>query len=151
MNKQETAALANELIDTCIDGEQGFTVCSEHVASDALKTIFQSRAAECRQAAAELQALVTRLGGVSTAHGTARAAVHRGWMALKGRLIGYSDQSLLHDCERGEDAALAAYRRALGWALSGEARVLIERQYGGARRHHDQIRRLRDEVRGLGA
>ena len=51
---------------------------------------------------------------------------------------------MLEECERGEDAAVARYRKALNAALPADVRALLERQAQGAKRNHDEVRALRD-------
>ena len=147
MDQQDTIKTVNRLIENCKDGEFGFQSCAEHVSSAHLRGVFGSRAGECRQAASELQAIVVRLGGSAQDSGTAGGAMHRGWVALKATLTGYSDQAMLEECERGEDIALDRYRSALAEELPADVRVVVERQYEGAKRNHLQIRTLRDEAR----
>jgi uncharacterized protein (TIGR02284 family) len=52
--------------------------------------------------------------------------------------------SLLAECERGEDAAKAAYEAALRKNLPTDVRTLVERQYQGVKANHDRVRNLRN-------
>lgn len=63
------------------------------------------------------------------------------------RAGGKGDTAMLEEAERGEDRALACYRKALETRLPPELRVLVQRQLIGAQRNHDQIRLLRDRYR----
>jgi uncharacterized protein (TIGR02284 family) len=147
MDNQDTIDVLNTLIETCTDGERGFRNIAAHVHSGDLRTLFASRASECRQACADLRAQVLQLGGDPETGGSASGALHRGWVALLGTLAGHSDKSLLQACERGEDSALARYRDALDQALPDNIRLLIERQFEGVKRNHAQVRSLRDQAR----
>ncbi len=135
----------NDLIETCGDGEYGFSASAEHASSSSLKTLFSQRAQECSDAAAELRGHVTRLGGKPEEGGTSGGALHRGWVAVRGTLSGYSDQAMLDECERGEDASLGAYRKALKQNLPASIRAVVQRQMDGAQRNHDEIKTLRDQ------
>jgi len=73
--------------------------------------------------------------------------MHRGWVHVKGAVGANSEESILNECERGEDAGLARYRKALKQALPADVRAVIERQAQGAQRNHDQIKALRDQAR----
>jgi uncharacterized protein (TIGR02284 family) len=138
----------NTLIDTCKDGEYGFRTCADHVKSNDLKTIFLKRAEECQRGASELQAIVTRLGGKADTGSSVTGTMHRGWVSVVGTLSGKSDQAMLDECERGEDAALERYRAALKDSdLPSDVMTLIQHQYEGVKRNHDQIRTLRDQVK----
>lgn len=147
MDNQDIIDTLNKLIENCKDGEYGFQSSAEHVHSPELRQIFAARAADCRQAAGELQTMVRTLGGKAEDDGTASGAVHRGWVSVKGTLAGFSDVAMLEECERGEDAAVGRYRKALEKDLPPEVRALVQRQSDGAQRNHDQIRALRDQAR----
>ena len=147
MDSQDTIDVLNKLIETCNDGERGFRDVAEHAQSDDLRALFTNRANEIRQACAELRAQVVQLGGEPENGGSASGALHRGWVSLRGSVAGYSDKTMLEECERGEDVALERYRDALDEALPDHIRMLIERQYEGVKRNHAQVRNLRDQAR----
>jgi len=147
MDNQDVINTLNKLIETCKDGEYGFQSCAEHVHSTELRQTFAARASDCRQAAGELQTMVRTLGGKAEDDGTTAGAVHRGWVSVKGALAGFSDVAMLEECERGEDAAVGRYRKALEKDLPSTVRMLVQRQSDGAQRNHDQIRALRDQAR----
>jgi uncharacterized protein (TIGR02284 family) len=147
MTNEDVIDVLNDLIENCRDGEYGFKACAEHTHSTELRELFQSRSRECNGAAMELQSLVTQLGGTPESSGSASGAVHRGWVALKGTLSGYSDLAMLEECERGEDVAKARYKKALEQDLPANIRMVVIRQQEGALRNHDQIRLMRDRLR----
>ncbi|MDB5741736.1 MAG: hypothetical protein JWR68_51 [Polaromonas sp.] len=137
----------NDLLETCRDGEYGFRTSAEHAKSAALKTMLERHAGECRTAGQELQALIRQLGGESDEGGSVSGALHRGWVAVRGTLSGYSDEAMLDECERGEDAALARYRKALKQNLPAAIRSVVERQAQGVQQNHDQVKAMRDTMK----
>ena len=147
MDNEDVIDTLNKLIETCKDGEYGFRTCAEHVKSQQLRTVFLERAESCRKGATELQAEVTRLGGKPETDSSATGTLHRGWVNLKGVLTGDNDHAALEECERGEDAALARYRDAIKESLPGDVAAIVQRQYEGVKRNHDQIRSLRNATR----
>jgi uncharacterized protein (TIGR02284 family) len=151
MEHKDVINTLNRLIETSKDGEYGFRTSAEHAKSPQIRELFTQRANECRQAAAELQALVVQHGGSAEDSGSAAGSIHRGWVALKGALSGYTDLAMLEETERGEDVALSSYRRALGEDLPPAVRTVVERQLQGVQRNHDQVRLLRDQARSAGA
>lgn len=144
MDRDDVVDTLNDLIENCKDGEYGFRTCAEHAKSSNIKSVFTERSGECRQAAQELQSLVTQFGGKPDTSGTVSGAAHRGWIAVRGALALDDDQAMLNECERGEDIALNRYRKALEEDLPPEVEQVVRRQYEGARRNHDQIKALRD-------
>lgn len=137
----------NTLIETCKDGEYGFNECADNTRSTELRTLFRNRALECQEAATELQRLVTEYGGTPDTGGSASGAVHRGWVSVRSVLSTYTDQAMLEEVERGEDAAVARYRDALERDLPDDVRELIARQFEGVQRNHDQVKALRNAHR----
>ncbi|MFD4838378.1 PA2169 family four-helix-bundle protein [Achromobacter sp. NPDC058515] len=137
----------NELIETSKDGEKGFDAAADDTKTPELQQLFRNRSSDCAAGAAELQALVSQLGGKPEDHGTVSGAMHRGWTNLKAAIASRSDLVLLEECERGEDVAKAAYAKALKETLPENVRAVVERQYQGVLRNHDQVRDLRNRYR----
>lgn len=147
MNDRDVIGVLNDLIETSKDGEYGFAKSAERVKAPALKETLQRRSADCARGAAELQTLVVRFGGKPEEGGSAAGALHRGWVSIKEALTrGSGDHAVLEECERGEDTALAAYRKALKEELPAEVRQVLERQMQGVQANHDQIKALRDST-----
>ena len=139
----------NDLLENAKDGELGFREAAEHTKSPELVALFGRRAQSCRQAAAELQEQIQRLGGKTDVGGTVTGAAHRVWVHIRGLFGGASDEIMLIECERGEDAAVARYRKALKQNLPQEIHAMLQRQFEGAQRNHDMIKALRDRVHAL--
>lgn len=148
MHNEDVISHLNTLIETSKDGEYGFQTSAESLRNPELKRLFMSRALECREAASELQALVRQLGGEPDDSGTLAGAMHRGWVAVRTTLASYSDKVILEEAERGEDSALARYRKvAEEEDLPMNVRIIVERQLAGVKENHAQIRSLRDQAR----
>ncbi len=147
-NSKEVIDVLNDLIETSKDGEEGFKECAENVERSYLKTLLKERARECKTAATELQTIVQRLGGTPEDDASATGSLHRRWTDLKATLTGNSEQAVLDECERGEDVAKESYKEALeNQALPPDIRAVVERQYKGVLRNHDQVKALRDAER----
>jgi uncharacterized protein (TIGR02284 family) len=147
MDNKDVISTLNDLIETSKDGEKGFLTCAEDIKRSDLKTFFSTRARECAEAAAELQALVRTLGGDPETSTSVSGDLHRRWVDLKSLVTGKDDEAILNECERGEDVAVRAYRKALEKTLPAEIRAVVERQYQGVQRNHDQVKLLRNQTR----
>ncbi|MBC7434432.1 MAG: PA2169 family four-helix-bundle protein [Bdellovibrionales bacterium] len=147
VDNDDTIDTLNEVLENCRDGEYGFRASAEHTKAQDVKTLFLRHADECRAAAAELAAEIRRLGGTTDEGGTAGGSLHRGWVAVRGTLTGYSDLAMLEECERGEDVSLGRYRSALKQELPAGIKAMLERQMQGAQRNHDLVKALRDTLR----
>ncbi|HZY18895.1 MAG TPA: PA2169 family four-helix-bundle protein [Ramlibacter sp.] len=139
-----------DLVECCKDGEYGFRESAEQAKSQDLKQTFLQRADDCRRGAEQLNQEIRGLGGSVEDAGSALGAMHRGWVSVKSKLTTYDDKAVLEECERGEDNALARYRKALQQPLPPQVKQLVERQYQGVQRNHDEIKRLRNEYRARG-
>jgi uncharacterized protein (TIGR02284 family) len=143
----EVVEVLNDLVETSKDGEYGFSKCAENCKSPELKVIFERHAAQCRSSAQELQTLVAEYGGKPETSGTVSGAMHRGWLAVRGTVALNDDLSMLEESERGEDVARDRYRKALKKNLPPSLLAVVKRQAEGAQRNHDEIKRLRDQMR----
>jgi uncharacterized protein (TIGR02284 family) len=144
LGNDEVISILNDLIQTCRDGQEGFREAAEGVDRSDLRTFFNSCSLERAGFAGELQALVRQLGGDPEDEGSFSGALHRGWIDLKSAIAGNDDESILAECERGEDAAKKAYNNALIAQLPENIRRVVETQGISVRDKHDRIRALRD-------
>jgi uncharacterized protein (TIGR02284 family) len=150
-DNDNTISVLNNLIETCKDGHEGFKTAAEGVQRSELKTLFYEYSQQRATFAGELQNEVRRLGGDPEKTGSTAAALHRGWIDIKSAVTGRDDSAILAECERGEDAAVAAYKEALAGAnLTGDVRPLVERQYAAVQEAHDRVRSL-ERSAGAGA
>jgi len=139
-------AMLDELIKISRDGEQGFRACAEGVDRPDLKSMFETAARHCAEAASELEAKVRGLGGEPATTGSMAGAAHRGWVNVKSAITGKDETAVLAECERGEDVAKRAYETALAMDLPADLKSLVERQYRGTMQNHDRVRDLRDKA-----
>jgi uncharacterized protein (TIGR02284 family) len=137
-----------DLAECCKDGEYGFRACAEQAKRPDLKSLFLQRADDCRGGAQELNDQIRMLGGKTEESGSAAGAMHRGWVSVKATLSTYDDKAVLEEAERGEDNAMARYRKALKQPMPAGVKLIVERQMQGVQRNHDQIKMLRDQFRG---
>jgi uncharacterized protein (TIGR02284 family) len=147
MDNADVVSTLNDLIETSKDGEEGFRTCAEDISNPQLKTVFMNRAQECAKAASELQEQVRALGGTPEKTSSLSGTLHRRWVDIKAAVTGKDDVSILNECERGEDVAVKSYRNALEKDLPTAIRSIVERQYNGVLRNHDQVKALRNQAR----
>ncbi|MBC7573213.1 MAG: PA2169 family four-helix-bundle protein [Herminiimonas sp.] len=147
MEKNEIVSTLNDLIETSLDGDEGFRTSAEHAKDAQLKALFSNRAQSCATAVRELQDIVRANGGEPADSSSMSGALHRRWVDIKSIVTGRDDEGILNEVERGEDVAVASYRKALSKDLPSEIRALIERQYQGVVRNHDQVKQMRNQFR----
>jgi uncharacterized protein (TIGR02284 family) len=147
-SNEKVTSIINDLIRINNDRVVGYEKAIEELKDgDAdLKNLFSRYILESKQYAQELTHEVTRLGG-NPADGTTNSGkIYRVWMDLKAAVAGKDRQTILNNCEFGEDAAQKAYDMALNADTELEAplRELIVRQKAQLKVGHDEVKRLRD-------
>jgi uncharacterized protein (TIGR02284 family) len=144
MSADDIVTLLNELIRTSQDGRKGFAEAAEFAQDAQLKSLFILRSSECAQAVQELQAAVEMLGREAEEQGTAAGTAHRGWIRVKTS-VEDNNKAVLEEVERGEDHAKTVYAQVLSTPLPPEIKTLVQKQYRGVLRNHEQIRSLRQQ------
>ena len=77
---------------------------------------------------------------------TGSGKIYRAWMDVKAMFTGHDRQTVLDNCEFGEDAAQKAYKSALETEkLPAYLFTLINRQKTELKSAHDEVRALRDQ------
>lgn len=144
----QTTPTLNDLIEALKDGQAGFRSAAEAVTSTELKALFHEYAQQRSQFAGELQTLARTLGEPEPeTEGSTAGALHRGWIDLKSALTNRDDHAILAECERGEDSAVAAYRKALEEdGLPANVLEIIRTQSTKVKAAHDRVRNLRDSM-----
>lgn len=136
---------AKELVETLRDGEKGYTRAAERVRDGdhaAWAGTLERLAAQRQEFRAEIVALGHEYGDDVDESGTATAALHRGWMALKDALTGDDPQGVLSAAVTGEDHAITEYDKALEQDLSEGFRSVVERQRSAVRATRDEVKAL---------
>src|SRR6476659_8400264 len=136
-------SVLNGLIETCKDGEQGFRTSAEKVKDASLKSLFSKYASQRAGYVQELTAAVTQLGGDPAQSGHIAGTLHRGWINLKEAFARDEDRAIVNEAESGEDAAVKAYKEALGSTLPATVGTLIQKQYAGVQEAHNTVRDLK--------
>ncbi len=140
----------NSLIETLKDGQEGFRQASEGAQDSQLKTLLSEYSLQRSKFAGELQSHVIQLGESNPEDSSSTAgAMHRAWINIKTAVAGQDDHAILAECERGEDSAVAEYKKAMeeDSNLSAPIRETVSRQYQDVKAAHDIIRSLRDAAK----
>jgi len=139
-----TTDVINELIQTCVDGQKGFEAAAKAVDDPSIKDELVGYSWQRQQFATELKTRLQAFGQKPDEGGSVAGAMHRGWMDLKSAVGANGVHSILAECERGEDEATKAYRKAMGAALPPEYTQVVETQFQTIQKTHDRIKALRD-------
>jgi uncharacterized protein (TIGR02284 family) len=147
---EKAVEVTNDLIEINNDRAAGFEKAARELdtSDNDLRTLFESSSSESRQFSNELALAANRFSAnnVESDH-SATGALHRAWIDVKATFTGHNRESILAECERGEDAIKKAYRDALSEGnLPEDLATIIARQQESIIASHDRIKALRDSA-----
>lgn len=147
-NTQETVEILNDLIEINNDRIKGYEKAIKDTEDDAeLKAIFAEKIGESHKFKLALAKEVEVLGSDEETGTSFSGNLHRTWLDIKAKFTGHSEQSVLEECEFGEDAIKKAYDEAvqnenvpafIKDILTDQLEVIIS--------SHDEIKALRDSA-----
>jgi len=148
MENEKVIGILNDLVRINQDRVVGYEKAIDELKDgDAdLRTLFQRYITESRQYSQELTQEVRRLGGDPAEGTTNSGKIYRVWMDLKATITGHDRETVLNNCEFGEDAAQKAYDTALNSDVEFETTIrdLLVKEKAGLKSGHDEIKKLRD-------
>lgn len=139
MTNEEAITQLNRLIETCKDGQLGFSTAAEDVKTVDMKIAFAKYAAQRTVFLGELRGLVSVLGGDPEKGGSVVGAIHRGWINLKSAIASGEESAILAECERGETSAVETYKSVLDMPIPQSVRALADKQHTAIRDTLDEI------------
>lgn len=146
--QDELTEVLNDLIQINNDRIEGYQKALEETKDTDvdLKAIFREMADQSIKYVNELTQEVARLGGDATTSTTVSGKIYRIWMDIKSAVTGKSRETVLENCEFGEDAAQKAYSAALesDSFMTTDVRQLIANQKSSLKASHDIIKNYRD-------
>jgi len=121
----------NELIEVLVDGQRGFAGAADAVDSDDnhLKSELMRYSNQWGDYATTLAHELAGLGEEVEGHGTLVGTIRQGWISFK-QAVGYDARyALLTECQRGGEAMMDAYGRAIDADLPSPIDQIVAMQY----------------------
>lgn len=141
---QEVEAALRSVIQTLIDGQEGFQRIGEDLKNETLKRYFLAESLRRAEFRGELETVLHQEGIHDVKEsGTAAGTIHRVWADLKAKLGG-GDHTLLVTAEEAEDELKRAYADALNKDLPFPVRQLLTAQAAHIQTSHDYVKAARD-------
>jgi len=141
MNNSEVIAILNDLVETCIDGQECFRISAEKIQNSEFRRLFNIFSQQRAQFVTELQAEAHRLGGDSRKDLRSVGPLRRTWINLKPSTP-RDEASVIAECQREEEAAVNDYQEALKADLPLDVQYVVKRQYMDIKDAFDRIRIL---------
>lgn len=133
-----------DLIEINIDSAKGFEQAASTINEPRLNSLFKDASAQRAAFAVELKRFVASSGEKPKNDGTAKGAVHRWWLNVRGSIKDDNAHAVLSEAERGEDAIKARYEDVLKNNPGNPVSDVLHRQYASVKAMHDRVRDLRD-------
>ena len=144
LTSKDVEETLRDVIQSLIDGQEGFQKIGEHLKDARLKSYFMAESLKRASFRGEIENHLHQKGVQDVKEsGTVSGAIHRTWGDLKAHLGG-GDHTLLETAEQGEDAAKKAYRDALQKELPLPVRQLLFTQYVHIQEAHDYVKAARE-------
>jgi uncharacterized protein (TIGR02284 family) len=133
---KETKLTNRDVIQSLIDGQEGFQKIGEHLKDPTLKSYFMVESLKRASFRGELENLLRQSGVHDVKEsGTVSGTVHRTCGDLKAHLGG-GDHTIL-ETAKGEDAVKRSYKDALEKELPLRVHQLLSTQYAHIQTSHD--------------
>lgn len=144
LSNKEVAETLRSVIQSLIDGQEGFEKIGEHLKDETLRRYFAAESLKRAQFRGDIEEVLHQEGVHDVKEtGTVGGAVQRTWGDIKAHLGG-GDHTLLETAEAGEDAAKKAYKEALKNELPLPIKQLLTGQYAHVQSSHDYVKAARD-------
>jgi uncharacterized protein (TIGR02284 family) len=144
LNNKEVEETLRSVIQSLIDGQEGFLKIGEHLTDETLRRHFAAESLKRAEFRGDIEETLHQEGVHDVKEkGTVLGTAERTWGDIKAHLGG-GDHTLLATSEEMEDAAKEAYRTALEKELPLPVKQLLTTQYAHIQTSHDYVKAARD-------
>jgi len=141
----EVEETITSVIDSLIDGQEGFQKTGEQLKNESLREFFLAESLTRAEFRGDLEEVLHQEGVHDIKEGgTVSGTLRRTWGDLKAAL-GASEHSILETAEKAEDAAVKAYSEALKGKLPFPVHELLSKQAAHIQASHNFVREARDK------
>jgi uncharacterized protein (TIGR02284 family) len=147
LNHEEVEETLRSVIESLIDGQEGFLHIGEHLKDETLRRFFAGESLKRAEFRGDLEEMLHQEGVHDVKeHGTANGTAMRIWAGMKSKLGG-GDHTLLETAEQCEDAAKTAYEEALAGELPLPIREILFKQSLHIENSHDFVKAACDSLK----
>jgi uncharacterized protein (TIGR02284 family) len=144
LSNKELEDTLRSVVQTLIDGQEGFQKIGEHLKDENLRRYFAAESLKRAEFRGAIEETLHQDGVHDVKEkGTVEGTAERTWADIKAHLGG-GDHTLLATSEEMEDAAKRAYEEALEKELPLPVKQLLTTQFAHIQSSHDYVRAARD-------
>lgn len=147
MELEKQAEVLNDLVKINNDRIKGYEKAIEQLSDEDadLTPVFLDKIEDSRDYHTQIAAQIAMLGRDIETGTLLAGKIYRTWMDIKTFITGGDRRAILVSCERGEDAAVIAYKTALkSEELTFGQRQLLKEQLSEIEKSHEDIKLLLD-------
>ena len=141
---KETIDGLKSLVEINIDSTKGFQAAAEKIEDNDVARLFRECATKRSAFAGQLSQYIKTNNEDAPESGTAKGAIHRWWLNVRGTVQKGDEHALLSEAERGEDAIKGMYEDVLRKTAGSPLNAVLTDQYATVKQTHDKIREMRD-------
>ena len=135
----------NDLLEKTYDAEKGFKKAAENIDNSYLKGFFERKAKQRYTFGHELKTEIKSFGQDVEKGDSMTSKAHRTWMDLKAMFSSNSEEAMLEEAIRGENAAVKEYKEVLNeTALPQSTALLLKKQCNAIEVGFNNIKTLED-------
>ncbi len=141
---KDTLGGVKSIIEINLDSSKGFESAAENIENADIAGYFRQCSARRAQFAEQLRRVVDVNGVDAPDSGSAKGAVHRWWINMRGTIQNGDEHAILAEAERGEDSIKGEYEKVLKKTAGSPLNAMLTDQYAAVKETHDTIRDMRD-------
>lgn len=142
LTNSRVVSILKELMEVCMDGEQGYKNAADDVKDKELAAMLLSYSRQRGSFVNELRNVINKLGGTTEFNGSILGILHRRWMDVKFGVAGSNPDSVLSECLRGEKSAINKYEIHLAQDLQADIKDIVNKQYESIVEVYNHISKL---------
>jgi len=140
---EKTISVLEKLITVCKDEAENFELAASEVKASLLQSLFRGYSLQRARFSRDLEAAAAALGRSVPPDGASGSAADEGTGLNTRQTLPRDEQTVLSVCERGEEAAVAAYTKALEESeLPPGVRTLLTAQAAEVKAAYKEVRDL---------
>jgi uncharacterized protein (TIGR02284 family) len=145
--KKETLDGLQHLIEFNLDSADVLEAAAKRVDAAPYARLFRQISGERRRQAEELQSYVCVNAEEPKTKGTAAGSIRKVWVDFRSALNGGDNYVVMIEAERSEDRILEKYEDVLNKTAGSPVNDVLMRHLRAVKGWHDQVRRLRDDIK----
>lgn len=142
ISNESMTEVLNRMLRTCYDSQQGYKAAAEHISSSIISKLLNDYSVQRGRYANELIDEILKYCGAPVAADGIVQNVKRGWQNLTDVLNKKDVNAIIHECRKGDEAAMDQYEQILAENLPPMTKSMLMKHYEGMRQSVSRLKVL---------